>query len=1275
MYLSSKKIFSGSLASLILAAAPCANAGVGIGVGDFEAKVFVDQDGIPATPVSVSVTIASAATKPTFSGRVVAGGVSQTIAGAFVVDEMGNWTASVRGLKGLPGFDLSYVQPVAAIDDTELSIPDSLSVRVVTGGILGDEINAKPATILLNDDSGAPWELKHAVAGAIQTSPESFAELDQILESVDGKISDLNTQISDLRTGSLPSLTAELKAAETELALVVKAGAAAKAKAAALTTLKAAEEKAEDALDKALMASSALIDKAFITAGVLTAAELAELLQNSESTPGQELLDSVGSAVANQMSDVVTTFTQAVAAFNALLKAVTSATTVDNLDDALSNLGVSSPLDYISFDTDAKRLSATKTFWGVVAAQVAPVTSAYLAVQTAEDKVLSTEETLRNTPFDPKDPSGPSVLDAATAADDSIAQQTDVVAQARASLTMLNDEIAGYEASKASLVSSKAMLTSAKALSGFAGYGTFSGAVTGAKYNSKAPVPVTAVIAGTTPDGQKFTYSAKLRGNPSEDTNGIFHVNTVAGKNPLVLEVGYSVDSSSKTGAPVQQEVNGLFWAGLGGAQVVGSALFPAKVADVDRADNGRAMNIFGGPLDDEGLVSTDTKKASTVVVSFGEAVEGSPITGFGALVSNANKVNGLLVARKGSTFTLTPSVTAAPVFAGVFPYASSTAKPSPYSGVFMRVDGENGSEVKGFGAMVASTTSSVPVEVSSNFTSDVPPPQAPSAPSQPPVVWTGFTGGSLSFVLTDMPEALNITTVILYKGTKEIGRAIASSDGVVQFPTKGLVAGSDYTLKVSRELISGVGTSDPSDAFEVVTKTLPAYTYQTTLGLEGFEPVRNGIPIQGRLTVTTTATGTWSGRLEWVSLTQVRDFEGNLMEGAYIPALKSFTLKGQLATGANPESPSGLSSSVLIPSVKGAPGHNLQFALADYEGGELPTGNFWGATTSLTALSLTAAFTPDASEGEAEGAVFIGSCVPVAKGVVAAKGKFSTASTSGNSGALSNHSHVIDYAGAGVATYTFQNGALGKLISSSNVRMDGTVPVLAVGVVGKYSLPYTNSLNRTVTASMAIPMVVASEVEFSTFVDESGIKPVSRYTVSSDGLYFSGCELEVAAKVAGGHVYRSDWADSKTPKNGFGGWLFSDSSLELVPTKRVADFTSDEKVAAGTTYTLEIMSGAGSNTSSIWSGQVTFDSKGVGTVEEYASLVASKRPVVISVVPTTGVMTATVTVGTVDGSVTVAPATGGKAVKLTGFTLPNSGSLMGWGGIEGGDLSWRLTQ
>jgi hypothetical protein len=1289
---SSKNIISSSLASLVLASAPWVHAGVRNIGQDFEAKLSIEQDGIPAVPVSVTVVVASATTAPKFSGRVVSGSVSLPIAGSFAQGEDGYWTASVRGLKGVPGFDLVYSQPIPETEEGGPGFPDALSVRLVIGGVAGDEVYAKPAVFLDNDADGKAWEWKHAIAGAIQTNPTAFDELDAKIEAVVGRLSDIDSQISSAKV-DVAALTAESKSAEATLAAAVKAASGIRTKASALTAAYASYDKAEDSLDKLLVSSSAALDKAIVAAGVLTPDELTGLSEFGE-TPGQALLSALKDYVDQRMGEGDS---NPVALKQVVddIAAIANAANLTVLDDKIAEarFGFISMTDFAGLG-ETQRLSVTKSFWKTVSGQVGPLNTAYQALQTAEGSVLKIEETLQSTPADSKDPSGPSVLDALVEANSIVNQRTEEAAQAKQALAALNDEIAGYEATKAAFVSSRAMLTAAKQLSGFAGYGTFSGAVTGAKYNAKAPIPVVAAMAGTTPDGQKFSSSSKLRANLSEDLNGVFHVNGLAGKNPLVLEVGYSVDGESKTGSAVQQAETQAFWAGLTGSQIVGSALFPPKVLDADRPDNGRAINIFGGPLDEDSVVSLDPTAATTVVVSFGEENGAGPTNGFGALVSNANKVNRLLVARKGATFTLTPSLTVAPLFSGVYPFASGTAKPSPYSGVFMKVEGDSGTEVKGFGSLVASATVSAPVVVSSNFTSDVPTPVAPAVPVQPPVVWTGFAGGSLSFTLSDMPDALNLTTLVLYKGQKEVGRAVVTPEGVARIPSKGLVAGGDYSVKVLREVITGSLESEPSEQFSVSTKALPPYTYQALLGPSEGETARNGLPYQGRLTVTTTATGSWSGSLQWVSLTQVRDVDGNLQDG-YIPTLKTLPLKGQLVDGTNPESPSDLIASVTIPSVKNAPGHSLQLVLKDEELPEsvfgfpaLPAKTLQPAST---ALELKATFSPDSSEGE-NGAVYVGSGMPAVSGVAGklgdgssvtpalAKGKFTTASWSGQAGAaLGNHSHVIDYAGASVATYTFQNGALGKLTGSCNVLMDGSIPVLAVGVVGKYSLSYTNTAATkpvTVSAPMALPMALAAQLVISKSSEDTVAgKAVPRYRVQSDEMHFAGCELEVASKVAGGHVYRSAWADGgAVPRSGFGSWMFSDSTTGMLPTKRFQDFSEDEKLTAVTEYSLEIVEGSGSNVSPLWTGGVTFTASGAGTAVEFASLAVAKRPVSISWAPKTGVMTATVTVrANPDGSFEFNPATGGKAVKLTGFALPNSESLIGWGGIEGGNLSWRL--
>jgi hypothetical protein len=206
----------------------------------------------------------------------------------------------------------------------------------------------------------------------------------------------------------------------------------------------------------------------------------------------------------------------------------------------------------------------------------------------------------------------------------------------------------------------------------------------------------------------------------------------------------------------------------------------------------------------------------------------------------------------------------------------------------------------------------------------------------------------------------------------------------------------------------------------------------------------------------------------------------------------------------------------------------------------------------------------------------------------------------------------------------------------------------------------------------MAMPSAVVTSVRLSSFVDDSGAKPVTRYTATTSDVEINGAELEVAAKSPGGHVYRYDWADISAPRNGIGGFGFA-GQVSTIPTKRYVDFSLDEKFVVGNSYRLEILTGSGSDLVELWSGGLTLDAKGVATIEEFSSMSATARPVSFTVAPTTGVMTANVKVGTVDGEVVFNP-TGGKAVKLTGFALPsNDASVLGWGGVEGGNLSWRL--
>lgn len=1251
MSLNPKLILSGSLACLLMSAPIESRAGVGYLGGDFEAKLVVQQEGVPITPVLVSVTIAPSTTAPKFSGKVTSGSVSQTIAGAFVQAEEG-FTATISGLKGLPAFVLSYSPMVTnPIDETTSEVVESERFSVRLLGSEQEEVLGRPCVFLLNDYDNQPWSLKDAFAGVMQTSGDSFAEIDGKIELIDGQVLEVSDSVLSLKA-DLSSFTAAVKSAESNLAAVNKAAATAKSKASTLLTAKANTVKLRDALEKVTDAGALALDKALVTAGALSADELAEISAGEEmSGPGEELLNAMSYFIGDKMFNEGATNAEALAALIAQLKPVTSATSVAALEDAMANLSIATPdFSALSEQTDAKRLSLTKAFFTVVTTQATAFNKAFNDLLLAEAKEVQTFESL-----------DPSVLEDLEVAEQQIAEATDGLAMAKADLQSRNDEIAGLEAKKAILASSRAMLVAAKSLSGFGGFGTYTGAVTGPAYKpTGAPSPVTVAIAGTTPDGQKFSYSTKLRQGESGDA---FLINAVAGKNPIVFDVNYAIDSEAKSGEAYASEESSVFWAGINAYQTVGSALFPAKVSDVEREDNGRSVNIFGGPIGEDGLVSTAATATQSVLVSFGYPDESASINGFGAAITNANKAAKLLVARKGSTFTLTPSATTAPTFSGVYPFVSGAAKPSSYSGVFLRVNGDNGPSVKGFGSLVVSPTRSEPVEVSTDLPSeDGGVPQTPGVPEREPIVWSGFSTGGVSFQISDMPESLNITTLILFKGSKEVGRAQADASGLVTIPSKGLAKGSDYSIQVVRETISDVYPSERSEQFEIDVRTLPAYTYQTLLSAES---TRNGMPSQGRLTVTTTATGSWSGNLEWVSLTQVRDASGEILDG-FIPTGKKFTLKGQLAA-ANPADPSELSSVVTIPSVKGATGHVLSVAVKDFEIQEAVT----ALPTTTTALQLECVFQPDGTEGEAEGAQYFGQGVPSVKALAAAKGNFSTVSViDGN--VLSNHSHLIAVSGAATALYTFQNGSLGKLTSTGNLLMDGTVPVLATGSMGRYSLSYTNSANKKVTASMAMPSAVVTSVRLSSVVDDSGAKPVTRYTATTSNVAINGAELEVAAKSPGGHVYRDDWADISAPRNGIGGFGFA-GQVSTIPTKRYVDFSLDEKFVVGNSYRLEILTGSGSDLVELWSGGLTLDAKGVATIEEFSSMSATARPVSFTVAPTTGVMTANVKVGTVDGEVVFNP-TGGRAVKLTGFALPsNDASVLGWGGVEGGNLSWRL--
>jgi hypothetical protein len=266
--------------------------------------------------------------------------------------------------------------------------------------------------------------------------------------------------------------------------------------------------------------------------------------------------------------------------------------------------------------------------------------------------------------------------------------------------------------------------------------------------------------------------------------------------------------------------------------------------------------------------------------------------------------------------------------------------------------------------------------------------------------------------------------------------------------------------------------------------------------------------------------------------------------------------------------------------------------------------------------------------------------------GVSGASGEYKTVSVEGEE-AVNNHSHTIRYSGGPTALYTFQTGAKSaKLTSTANVSVTGDVPLLLCGAVAKYKMPYENAGGRTVTANMATLVAGTMSPTISLNGDDE------KYWISEAQINGAGCDLEVAAKMPGGYVLREEWA-ALFEQIGFS------AVFQTMSTKRFADFSPEQKIQAGESYTFELVL----DKETVLSDTVTFSSSGKATFSDsdYAKAITLSAKA-------GGAFDVQVKLS--DGAVSAT----GTSVKSTGFALPNN-PLFGWGGIEGGDVGWRLRQ
>jgi hypothetical protein len=375
---------------------------------------------------------------------------------------------------------------------------------------------------------------------------------------------------------------------------------------------------------------------------------------------------------------------------------------------------------------------------------------------------------------------------------------------------------------------------------------------------------------------------------------------------------------------------------------------------------------------------------------------------------------------------------------------------------------------------------------------------------------------------------------------------------------------------------------------------------------------------------------------------------------------LVTYPLSGQFLPSGDSANPGRLSSKITIPLSGGAAGHSLTVELSDLQAGQLRAGGAlekpFGVLPPAPFAALNASSVLELDPSFGEPGAFVGSAVAASLGVLPAKGKYSSITVQDGE-PLNNQSHTFDYQATGVLAYTFQTGAnAGKLTCAARVGLDGAASILSIGRLESFSLPYTTVSNRTATAQMEIVGAMANPVKIGFVGAET-----QKFEIRESNWTVGGYVLEIASQFPGGHVLREIWRNDPEAIFEIGlPWGLAD--IWTIPrSKRYADFDAAEKVVAGKPYQFQIVL---SDVNMTWSDIVTFNTAGSASFSKAAE--AGGRGITLKLVPGTGTFTATVKL--LDGAFSPQ----GRLATRTGFSLPG-GSLLGWGGIEGGDVGFRI--
>ncbi len=722
-----------------------------------------------------------------------------------------------------------------------------------------------------------------------------------------------------------------------------------------------------------------------------------------------------------------------------------------------------------------------------------------------------------------------------------------------------------------------------------------------------------AKISGVSPDGRPWVSAASLCAQDAIGTGASIALNTQIplGSGSASLVGVYPVALKGSTASVSEKSVVNLsFSEGLSSAALTMNRMKCRTEGPIPVVANSGTVNILG-----------KTNTPTSLVVGFSDPVAGSALTGFGAQLKLAaagvNAVEKLLIAPQGSDLkvtggSLSSGSAAFGKFSGSFIY-SGTSAATDFQGIF--VPSDSGS-VKGYGSIKVNSGSSVVAMITEAVPSaDEKAPLAPIAP-QGVISWGGLKTSLLKINVGTSP-APNKTTIKLIRGSGvgevEVATGFADANGDVSLVTMGAPSGSDYRIRVSREFMSGT-FSATSATFAITQRAIAAGVFQSllryqdvaedgvgigsgelgvTYNLGAFSP--NGNPYRARVSLTTTATGAVTGKLEFVDLKPVLDEVGNAAPSwvaesdvfpvnggseaatrtflTRLPALLSYTLTGGTWTPSTYDIPNnqergepGLAMSIpIVSSTKVDTGHRLNlFLRSDNLDNPVELGRVSGDQAPRMEISLV--LSGSAKEGGA--ANLLGNSTPAAKVLTKAAGTYTTGGA-GLGWKKLRSVYTWRVGTTQTVSYTWKRGTVSGtgsayVGSDGNIPFSCLVPSMETGTL-VYPTGAKSALGAAVTASSKITMTGVGMME-ARLTRRSADPNLPIYDLGGESLaFFTGASLESGR-------YKNAWnsaANSQSytgPKPGGFGW--SEWMLTNVLYKPMPQTS---KIVAGQEYDLRI--------------------------------------------------------------------------------------------------------